>query len=91
MKRYFFISVCLLLSLFKMNGQQLTDNKFQFAPQFEFVITSIFYNNEVSYQVNLVSGSCKEFSCEINFRAEDELTSEETYKGMFFLKCFLVR
>ena len=66
------------LCTFNVNAQEIL--RVSQEPVFTQRIETTFFNAaEELYQVNLVSKSYKRFSCLINFRMEDELTSDSTY------------
>lgn len=81
MKRQLCLLAFLIVGFFNMNGQQLINSKLELAPLTEFNKISFFNfnNNEVTYQINVASGTIEKFNYNFSFRLEDDVTSKATY------------
>lgn len=79
MLRQIIISVSLLFSMSILIAQQTEKPKMEWTFNTEFDNISVFNIQDVSYQYSLLSGAYKKWSCNFNFRLEDQLTSENTY------------
>ena len=75
------IWICFLMVCFKSNGQGLkyeTDNE-SYKFNVEISNMSLASISDITYQANIITGEYRHFSCGVNFRLEDELSSEDIY------------